>query len=54
MRRITSIEFVNYKAFYRSGNENKIIIPQGKSVLFYGENGSGKSSIYEGLKQFFQ
>ena len=53
MRRITSIEFVNYKAFYSSGNENKIIIPQGKSVLFYGENGSGKSSIYEGLKQFF-
>jgi energy-coupling factor transporter ATP-binding protein EcfA2 len=53
MRRITSIEFVNYKAFYSSGNENKIIIPHGKSVLFYGENGSGKSSIYEGLKQFF-
>jgi len=53
MKRITSIEFVNYKAFYGSGDENKIIIPQGKSVLFYGENGSGKSSIYEGLKQFF-
>lgn len=53
MKRITAIEFVNYKAFYNSGEENKIVIPQGKSVLFYGENGSGKSSIYEGLKQFF-
>lgn len=53
MRRITAIEFVNYKAFYDKGEENKIIIPDGKSVLLYGENGSGKSSIYEGLKQFF-
>jgi len=53
MKRITAIEFVNYKAFYQSGDENKVVIPQGKSVLFYGENGSGKSSIYEGLKQFF-
>jgi energy-coupling factor transporter ATP-binding protein EcfA2 len=53
MKRITSIEFINYKAFYQSGDENKILIPEGKSVLFYGENGSGKSSIYEGLKQFF-
>lgn len=53
MKRITGIEFVNYKAFYQSGDENKIVIPNGKNVLFYGENGSGKSSIYEGLKQFF-
>lgn len=53
MKRITAIEFVNYKAFYNSGEENKIVIPEGKSVLFYGENGSGKSSIFEGLKQFF-
>lgn len=53
MKRITAIEFVNYKAFYQGGVENKIEIPDGKSVLLYGENGSGKSSIYEGLKQFF-
>lgn len=52
MKRITAIEFINYKAFYESGEENKIEIPEGKSVLLYGENGSGKSSIYEGLKQF--
>ena len=53
MKRITAIDFVNYKAFYDSGEENKIAIPEGRSVLLYGENGSGKSSIYEGLKQFF-
>ncbi|KAA9349571.1 AAA family ATPase [Larkinella humicola] len=53
MKRITEIKFINYKAFYQNSDANIIKIPAGKSVLIYGENGSGKSSIYEGLKQFF-
>lgn len=53
MKKITSIQFVNYKAFYGNGEQNIITIKDGKSVLIYGENGSGKSSIYEGIKQFF-
>lgn len=53
MKKITSIQFVNYKAFYGDGLQNKITIKGGKSTLIYGENGSGKSSIYEGIKQFF-
>lgn len=53
MKKITSIEFVNYKAFYGEGEQNKITIPEGKNLLIYGENGSGKTSIFEGLKQFF-
>ena len=53
MKKITAIEFTNYKAFYQQGVQNKIAIPEGKNVLIYGENGSGKSSIYEGLRQFF-
>lgn len=53
MKSITNIQFVNYKAFYNDVPENNIDIPFGKNVLLYGENGSGKSSIYEGLKQFF-
>lgn len=53
MKRISAIEFTNYKAFYKNAEENKLVISNGKNVLFYGENGSGKSSIYEGLKQFF-
>ena len=53
MTKIKSIEFVNYKAFYGEGEYNKLFIPNGSNVLIYGENGSGKSSIYEGLKQFF-
>jgi energy-coupling factor transporter ATP-binding protein EcfA2 len=53
MKKITSIQFVNYKAFYGDGEQNKVTIKDGKSTLIYGENGSGKSSIYEGIKQFF-
>ena len=53
MKKITSIQFVNYKAFYGDGEQNKVTIKDGKSFLIYGENGSGKSSIYEGVKQFF-
>jgi len=53
MKKITSIEFVNYKAFYGKGEQNIITIPEGRNLLIYGENGSGKTSIFEGLKQFF-
>ncbi len=51
--KITRIEFENYKAFYGKGIGNTINIPFGKNLFIYGENGSGKSSIYEGVKQFF-
>jgi len=51
---ITKIEFENYKAFYGKGLDNIINIPDGKNVLIYGENGSGKSSLYEGLRQLFR
>lgn len=54
MKRISTIEFLNYKAFYGTGDRNKIQIPNGNNVLIYGENGSGKSSIYEGIKQFLE
>lgn len=54
MKKIISIEFCNYKAFYDKGEQNKIIIPDGKNLLLYGENGSGKTSVFEGLKQFFK
>jgi hypothetical protein len=53
MKRITKIRFVNYKAFYGSQDCNTINFPFNKNILIYGENGSGKSSLFEGLKQFF-
>lgn len=51
MFKITKIQLTNYRAFY--GSNNVLDIPTGNSVLIYGENGSGKSSLYEGLKNFF-
>jgi recombinational DNA repair ATPase RecF len=56
MQRIKSITLRNFKFFY--GNETKQ--PQNKlelnqnHLLLYGENGSGKSSIYWGLYTFLQ
>lgn len=48
--RIQSIEVTNYKAFLGS---YKIAV-DGKNLFIYGENGSGKSSLYYALKDFFQ
>ena len=48
--KIKSVEIKNYKAFY---GKHTIKIG-GKNVFIYGENGSGKSSLYYALKDFFQ
>lgn len=48
--KIKSIELKNYKAFY---GKHTIRI-DGKNAFIYGENGSGKSSLYFALKDFFQ
>lgn len=48
--RITKIELENFRAFY-----NNYVIDlstSGKNLLVYGENGSGKSSLYKALKYF--
>ena len=50
MKWITEIKLTNYRAF---GNVESIKIPKGNHLLVYGENGSGKSSIYNALKDFF-
>lgn len=50
MKKINSIKFKNFKAFY--GEET--IQLEGKNLLVYGENGSGKSSIFWGLYTFLQ
>lgn len=48
--KIKTIEIKNYKAFY--GKHTFKI--DGKNMFIYGENGSGKSSLYFALKDFFQ
>ncbi len=47
--KINTIELHNYRAFYRTHT----ISVQGKSMLIYGENGSGKSSLYKAVEDFF-
>lgn len=48
--KIKSIEIKDYKAFYKKHSFDI----SGKNVFVYGENGSGKSSFYYALKDFFQ
>jgi len=50
MKKINQITFNNFKAFF--GKEKLSL--EGKNLLLYGENGSGKSSIYWGLYTFLQ
>jgi energy-coupling factor transporter ATP-binding protein EcfA2 len=48
--KIQNITINKYKAFQRT----ETIAVGGKNVFIYGENGSGKSSVYYALKDFFQ
>lgn len=48
--RIRKVEIKDYKAFYGKNEFNV----DGKNLFIYGENGSGKSSFYYALKDFFQ
>jgi len=48
--KIKLFKIKNYKAFYGEHTLNF----GGKNVFIYGENGSGKSSLYYALKDFFQ
>ena len=50
--RITEIEIKNFRAFYGSYRIN--LYKAGKNLLIYGENGSGKTSLYRALKLFLE
>ena len=50
--RITEIEIKNFKAFYGTYRIN--LHKAGKNLLVYGENGSGKSSLFFALKLFLE
>ncbi|NOT50041.1 MAG: ATP-binding protein [Chitinophagaceae bacterium] len=51
--KINSIQFFDYRAFFNGQNDQYFLKIDGKNVLIYGENGSGKTSFYRGLKDFF-
>ena len=50
--RITDIEIKNFRAF--PGTYQIDLSKSGKNLLVYGENGSGKSSLYLALKHFLE
>lgn len=55
--KIKRIQINNYRAFLVKGNDENeryiIDLPNGENLLLYGENGSGKSSLFKALKDFF-
>lgn len=51
MKKIIGIEIENFKAY---AENYKLVNSGGKNLLFYGENGSGKSSMFRGLDLFFK
>ena len=50
--KITNIEIKNFRAFPKSYQID--LYNAGKNLLVYGENGSGKSSLYLALKYFLE
>ena len=55
--KIKTIKIHNYRAFYPQHDENQIPKPyeiavNGKNVLIYGENGSGKTSLFRAVRDF--
>ena len=53
MVKITKIEIKNFKAF-RGPDVIDLSEEGGQSLLLYGENGSGKTSLYKALKLFLE
>ena len=49
MKRINKLEIENFRAFF---DDYTIDLPKGENLLVYGENGSGKSSLYRALNNY--
>ena len=52
MQRITEIRLRNYRAF--GDREEVVSLPKRENLLIYGENGSGKSTVYAALRDLLE
>jgi energy-coupling factor transporter ATP-binding protein EcfA2 len=52
MYKITELKIENFRAFY--GGPYVMSIPNGENVLVYGENGSGKSSLFLAIREWMR
>ena len=50
-KRIVSLKINNCRAYCSS--YDALTLPEGENVLIYGENGSGKSSLYKAMNNYF-
>jgi energy-coupling factor transporter ATP-binding protein EcfA2 len=49
LKRITKLDISNYRAFF---DRYEIELSNGENLLIYGENGSGKSSLFKSISNF--
>src|SRR5713226_2472174 len=58
LMKISQIIINNYRAFYNEKGKERskyvLNLKDGKNLLVYGENGSGKSSFYKALSDLFR
>lgn len=52
MLKVREIQIKNFRAF--SGATTTIDLPRGENLIVLGENGSGKSSLFNAIKNFFE
>lgn len=52
MYKITELKIENFRAFY--GQTAPLVFPNGENVLVYGENGSGKSSLFLAIREWMR
>ncbi|HSH64633.1 MAG TPA: hypothetical protein VLB84_02280, partial [Bacteroidia bacterium] len=52
--KIQKIKFFDYRVFFNGVDNQYLISTGGKNLLIYGENGSGKTSLFKGLNDFIQ